>query len=156
MKKSNETWLAFFKKSLKVFGTLTITLIVIAIIIIGIVIYRAANYDKTYLDCENRYVAFADYYIYIGWDEVEHEFKHRHKITKINDEVVEAKFTVTPSGVKDGEAYIPANALWRIDRVKGTFEFEYDGKNEELKPFVEQCKKIPKRKLPKKKINKKF
>ena len=63
MKKNNETWLAFFKKSLKVFGTLTITLIVIAIIIIGIVIYRAANYDKTYLDCENRYVAFADYYV---------------------------------------------------------------------------------------------
>ena len=53
MKKNNETWLAFFKKSLKVMGIGT----ALIIIILGFVIYYFLKYQpdgRTYLDCEGQ------------------------------------------------------------------------------------------------------
>ena len=50
MKKKNDTWLGFFKKTLKISGVI----LLILIILIGYLIYRGATHDsKTYLSCVN-------------------------------------------------------------------------------------------------------
>ena len=91
-KEKNDTWLSFFKKTLKITG---LTIVAIVIIIIGIVIWlinneKNSSKDPTkfdligtvYLNCENKFVAFNDIYIRSNWDGLEKDWEVSLDVTK--------------------------------------------------------------------------
>ena len=94
MKKNNETWLSFFKKTLKVTGFSILILISGTIIIISFIIYNSEEYDggKTHLNCEDRYLAFNNYIMHSQWNSLEEAWEVTLDITKINKSVVEVEF----------------------------------------------------------------
>ena len=151
MKKNNETWLSFFKKTLKVTGITILVLVLGTISIIGFMIY---NYEEnnqwtTYLNCEDRYIAFDKYNMYSQWDGLEKNWKISLDVTKKNKSVVEAEFTYgsnTPQGETTG--------IYIIDRINGTIELKNLSDNKSL--ALRKCKKIKKSQLPKSKVNPKF
>ena len=157
MKKNNETWLAFFKKSLKVMGIGT----ALIIIILGFVIYYFLKYQpdgRTYLDCEGRHYAFIESSLggslFFGWDPVELEWKHQEEITTANKQIIQAKFSVRPNDAKEGELYTPEIAYLTFDRVEGSVKLKFEDKEKET--FKYKCIKISKRDLPTKEIKQKF
>ena len=143
---NNDTWLAFFKRTLKVSGYIILGLFVLVGALIGWVIYNQSNLNGdtvTYLNCEERYVAFTDYKIRSNWDGLEEAWGVDLKVTKINKSKVEAKFNFN-----DGEG------IYIIDRIKGTIELKNLTTNETL--VKRKCSKIKKKDLPKSKVTPKF
>ena len=151
MKKNNETWLSFFKKTLKVTGITILVLVLGTISIIGFMIYNYEERDPwtTYLNCEERYLAFDKYNVYSQWDGLEKKFNINLDVTKINKSVVEAEF-LHGSDTAEGEK----KAMYKIDRIEGTIELKSITDNKTL--VKRNCKKIKKNQLPKAKISPKF
>ena len=152
-KEKNDTWLGFFKKTLKVTG---LTIVGITIIFIGIVIwliYNEKNYSKgptksdligtVYLNCENKFIAFNDIYMRSQWDGLEKDWEISLDITKINKRVVEAKFNF------DG-----GEGIYTIDRINGTIELKNLTEDKIL--AKRNCIKIEKTDLPDSKETPKF
>ena len=85
MKNKNDTWLGFFKKTLKVSGLFLLGIIVL----IGIGLYFSFKHESyTYLSCteslveedEKQYIAFNDSRLLTIWDPLEEEFEQNLKL----------------------------------------------------------------------------
>ncbi|WP_440915725.1 hypothetical protein [Candidatus Pelagibacter sp.] len=145
-KEKNDTWLGFFKKTLKVTGFIIVALILVVVAIIGWVIYNERNAERIgtiYLKCENNLLAFDDRKIYSNWDGLEKNWEVSLDITEKNKRIVEAKFKF------DG-----GEGLYTIDRINGTIELKNLTKNEIL--TKKNCIKIKKSDLPESKETPKF
>ena len=153
MKKEKDTWLSFFKRTLKIIGIIGLLFI---LGIAGLIIYWIINPQKdgrTYLNCEKTYYAFteAEYnnsgWLYFRWDSVEQKFKSSTKIKKIDKQTITEEFDL-----EDSEPDKPA--IMTFDRVKGTMVFKKSETSETL--FEYNCQKITRKLLPKKEIKQKF
>ena len=164
--KSN-TWLDFFKKTLKVSGII----LLILIIIIGYLIYRSATYDsKTYLECTNNesntisYLAFNDYRMFMHWDELNEEFENSYTIEEINKKYIKARaYAAIDDNEKTLSLYNDSNKveyvykmIWQLDRETGLLEAYFENTTEEKVKDGRRCEKISKKDLPIKKVNQKF
>ena len=165
MKKNNETWLAFFKKTLKVSWYFILGLLVL----LTIFIYMAATHDpKTYLACEDKegekiHMAFNDYRIFLFWDPLNEEFEQSFNIVEMNKKFIKAEFYAsTNDEEKKGlslSTSIP-NATWvytghfTLDREIGKYTIEFDDPS--MKGGERNCEKISKRTLPITKVDQKF
>ncbi|WP_440634307.1 hypothetical protein [Candidatus Pelagibacter sp. HIMB1746] len=163
----NNTWLDFFKKTLKVSGII----LLILLIIIGYLIYRGATHDsKTYLECTNNesnaisYLAFNDYRMFMSWDELNEEFKHSYTIEEINKKYIKArayasiddnKKTLSLSNDSNKVEYV-YKMIWQLDRETGLLEAYFENTTEEKVKDGRQCKKINKKDLPITKVDQKF
>ena len=145
-KKSDDTWLGFFKKTLKITGYTVIAIVVLITGSIGWFLYTQDDDDTfktTYLKCEKNYLAFDHNYIYSQWDGLEEDWKIDIDITKKNKRVVEAEFNF-----KDGKG------IYIIDRIKGTMELKNLTENKTL--VKKTCERIVKSDLPESKEEPKF
>jgi len=151
MKKQTDTWLGFFKRTLKITGTIGLLLILTIVIFIIYMFKHETTDSKTYLNCEESYYAFIEYNgggrLSFTWDSVETKFKYEHKLTKSNKQILEAEIYTA-----DSKTGFPS--ILTFDRVKGTLTFIKNKNSEPL--FVYTCKKISKDQLPKKEIKQKF
>lgn len=165
LKSKNDTWLGFFKKTLKVSGIIILGLIIAIVIFI----YIAATHDsKTYLECtrsdDNKisYLAFNDYKLFMNWDELNEKFKYSYKIEEINKKFIKAYAyanindddTLTLS--KNNVAKVVKKMIWEIDRETGFVKAYFENDTETKVRDDRICKKISKRNLPKKKVQQKF
>ena len=146
-KNNNDTWLAFFKRTLKISGIILICVIVIIGILIGWFLFKEkdslVNKGTTYLNCEKKLVAFTNYSMLSQWDALEEEWELSLDVSKINKSVVEAEFDF-----KDGKG------IYIIDRINATIELKNLTTKESL--AKRKCVKINKKDLPKSKVTPKF
>lgn len=141
-----DTWLDFFKKTLKVTGYTTIAIIIFVVGLFAWVFYAERDTERigtTYLKCGKKYIAFDDLRIYSQWDGLEEDWEVDINITKKNKRVVEAKFNFD-----DGKG------IYIIDRIKGTMELKDLTNDKTL--VTRTCKKISKSDLPESKEEPKF
>ena len=143
-KNNNETWLGFFKKTLKVSALIILIVIGVVVAVISYGVYSKSDNDgKTYLNCEDQYLAFNRLIIYYNWDGLEKKWNIKLDVTKYNKSIVEAKINLS-----DGKG------VFAIDRIKGTWEVKSITKDVVL--TKENCKVIKKSDLPKSKVTPKF
>ncbi len=95
MKNKNDTWLGFFKKTLKVSGLVLLGFIVL----IGIGLYFSFKHESyTYLSCteseedKKQYIAFNDSRLLNMWDSLKEEFKQNLKLIEFNKKEIKAVF----------------------------------------------------------------
>jgi hypothetical protein len=146
-KNNNDTWLAFFKRTLKITGIILICIIVIIGLLIGWFLFKEKdildNKGTTYLNCENHFLSFTDYSMSSKWDGLENKWNVSLDTTKINKSVVEAEFFS-----KNGKF------IYIIDRINATIELKNLTTKESL--GKRKCVKINKKDLPKSKVTPKF
>tara|TARA_R110002020_G_scaffold109727_2_gene253814 strand:+ start:7 stop:453 length:447 start_codon:yes stop_codon:yes gene_type:complete len=146
-KDNNDTWLAFFKRTLKISGIILICIIVIIGLLIGWFLFKEKdtldNKGITYLNCEDHFLSFTDYKINSSWDGLENKWNVSLDTTKINKSVVEAEFDF-----KDGKG------IYIIDRINATIELKNLTTKESL--AKRKCIKIKKKDLPKSEVTPKF
>ena len=146
-KNNNDTWLAFFKRTLKISGIILICIIVIIGLLIGWFLFKEKdildNKGTTYLNCEKKLLAFTNYSMRSQWDALEEEWELSLDVSKINKSVVEAEFDV-----KNGKF------IYIIDRINATIELKNLTTKESL--AKRKCVKINKKDLPKSKVTPKF
>ncbi len=146
-KDKNDTWLAFFKRTLKISGIILICIIVIIGLLIGWFLFKEKdildNKDTTYLNCEKKLLAFTKYSMRSQWDALEEEWELSLDVSKINKSVVEAEFDA-----KNGKF------IYIIDRINATIELKNLTTKESL--AKRKCVKINKKDLPKSKVTPKF
>ncbi len=146
-KNNNDTWLAFFKRTLKISGIILICIIVIIGLLIGWFLFKEkdslVNKGTTYLNCEKKLVAFTNYSMLSQWDALEEEWELSLDVSKINKSVVEAEFDA-----KNGKF------IYIIDRINATIELKNLTTKESL--AKRKCVKINKKDLPKSKVTPKF
>ncbi len=146
-KNNNDTWLAFFKRTLKISGIILICIIVIIGLLIGWFLFKEKdildNKDTTYLNCEKKLLAFTKYSMRSQWDALEEEWELSLDVSKINKSVVEAEFDA-----KNGKF------IYIIDRINATIELKNLTTKESL--AKRKCVKINKKDLPKSKVTPKF
>lgn len=166
MKKKNDTWLGFFKKTLKVSGVI----LLILIILIGYLIYRGATHDsKTYLSCvndetKNIYnIAFNDYRLFRDWDSLDEKFKQSFDIIEMNKKIIKARSYAEPSDDKTGmslsntknTATLVYEIIWELDRETGRIQAYFSDYGSEINANG-LCTKISKKDLPITKVEQKF
>ena len=146
-KNNNDTWLGFFKRTLKISGIILICIIVLIGVLIGWFIYNEKDdLDSrgiTYLNCENRFVSFTNYTVNSSWDGLEKKWGVSLDITKINKSVVEAKFDTKDSKL-----------IYIIDRINATMELKDLTNDKSL--IKRDCFKIKKKDLPESEVTPKF
>ncbi len=146
-KNNNDTWLAFFKRTLKISGIILICIIVIIGLLIGWFLFKEKdildNKDTTYLNCEKKLLAFTKYSMRSQWDALEEEWELSLDVSKINKSVVEAEFDA-----KNGKF------IYIIDRINATIELKNITTKDSL--ANRHSVKINKKDLPKSKVTPKF
>lgn len=166
MKMKSNTWLDFFKKTLKVSGII----LLILVIIIGYLIYRSATHDsKTYLSCINDEtkktynIAFNDYRLFRDWDPLNEKFEESIDIIEINKKFIKARAYGDPdfdmksmslSNTK-GTATKVYEIIWELDRETGRIKAYFSNYGAEINDDGE-CVKINKKDLPVTKVKQKF
>ena len=159
-KQNNDTWLGFFKKTLKVTGIAILTLIIVIGISIFYLLKKEIKYvdPKTYLKCEKQgYYAFtiqnnssSKGTIYHIWDDVELKFLDELDIVKVNKSIIKS----SKINVVDNEGGPDIDSHFIFDRIGGTLALV---SVDETKTFFEyKCQKITIKDLPKKNIKQKF
>jgi len=166
MKKQNNTWLDFFKKTLKISGFI----LLILAILIGYLIYRGATHDsKTYLSCvndetKNSYnIAFNDYRLFRDWDPLNEKFEQSFDIIEINKKFIKARSYAEPNTDKSGmslsntknTATLGYEVIWELDRETGKIQAYFSDYGGEINADG-LCKKINKKDLPITKVDQKF
>ena len=163
----HKTWLDFFKKTLKVSGTILGLLLIIG----AGLIYRAMSYDpKTYLSCINTEtnepsnIAFTDYRFYKNWDPLNEEFKESYDVIEINKKIIKARAYVKKDSNGDISLDVSKNTsgagwvselIWEIDRENGK-QKAYFVDREDIVSDNKTCEKISKKDLPTIEIKQKF
>ena len=166
MKKQTDTWLGFFKKTLKVSGLIVFGFIVLIIV----AIYISLKHDSyTYLSCiekgedKKAYFAFNNYRLLQHWDTVEGEFTQNLKIIEFSKKKIKAVFYFTknyqggPITIEETKPYAAVEVLEgyiSFDRETGEFSLSFEDRG--MVGNKEDCTKINKKDLPIKKINQKF
>jgi len=163
--KKNDTWLGFFKKTLKVSGVV----LVILLIVLGVFIYKAATHDSyTYLSCkddiddEPAYFAFNQYNLKNDWDPLTEEFKRNYKIIEFNKEFIKAVFYFGKKSETEISVYenksnsleVVLEGYMTFNRETGKYNLSFEDRG--MIGNEEDCIKIKKKDLPIKKINQKF
>ena len=165
-KDNNNTWLGFFKKTLKISGFI----LVISIIGIGIFIYKGATYDSnTYISCKEdgndkpAYYAFNEYRLLSGWDSLNEKFENNYKIIEFNKEIIKAVFyfaqTTNNTELKVYDKK-PSNVIsilegyMSFNRETGKYNLSFEDRG--MVGNEEDCIKINKSDLPVKELNQKF
>ena len=171
MKNKNDTWLGFFKKTLKVSGLFLLGIIVL----IGIGLYFSFKHESyTYLSCteslveedEKQYIAFNDSRLLTIWDPLEEEFEQNLKLIKFNKKEIKAVFYFVQKDLDNKSISIlerepfglaPEQVLeGYISLNRETGEYQLSFENRGMVGNKEACTKIKKSDLPVTKVNQKF
>ena len=169
MKNKNNTWLGFFKKTLKVSGLVLLGIIVL----IGIGLYFSFKHESyTYLSCtENeedrkQYIAFNDSRLLAMWDPLEEEFKQNLRLIEFNKKTIKAVFYFVQKDTDNKSISIlerepiglaPEQVLeGYISLNRETGEYQLSFENRGMIGNKENCIKIKKSDLPITKVNQKF
>ena len=169
MKNKNDTWLGFFKKTLKVSGLVLLGIIVL----IGIGLYFSFKHESyTYLSCtetdedQKQYIAFNDSRLLTFWDPLEEEFGQNLKLIKFNKKEIKAVFYFVQKDMDNKNISIlerepiglaPKQVLEgyiNLNRETGEYQLEFE--NRGMVGNKEKCIKIKKSDLPVTKVNQKF
>lgn len=166
MKSKNNTWLDFFKKTLKISGII----LLILVILVAYLIYRGATHDsKTYLSCINDEtkkiynIAFNDYRLFRYWDPLNEKFEESFDIIEINKKFIKARSYAEPNNEHKsmslsntkGTATKVYELIWELDRETGKIKAYFSDYDAEVNDDGE-CKKIDKKDLPITKVEQKF
>ena len=166
MKKQNDTWLGFFKKTLKVSGIIVL-LFIVSIIVTIYISYRNNSY--TYLSCIEKgddkinYFAFNNSRLLQNWDSIEGEFKQNLKIIEFSKRKIKAVFYFAknyqggPITIEETKPYGAVDILEgyiSFNRETGEYSLSFEDRG--MVGNKEDCTKINKKDLPIKKINQKF
>ena len=169
MKNKNDTWLGFFKKTLKVSGLFLLGIIVL----IGIGLYFSFKHESyTYLSCteseedKKQYIAFSNSRLLNNWDPVEEEFKQNLKLIEFNKKEIKAVFYFVQKDTDNKSISIlerepfglaPEQVLeGYISLNRETGEYQLSFENRGMIGNKENCTKIKKSDLPVTKVNQKF
>jgi hypothetical protein len=169
MKNKNDTWLGFFKKTLKVSGLVLLGIIVL----IGIGLYFSFKNDSyTYLSCtetdedQKQYIAFNDSRLLTIWDPLEEEFKQNLKLIEFNKKTIKAVFYFVQKDTDNKSISIlerepfglaPEQVLEgyiNLNRETGEYQLSFEDRG--MVGNKEACTKIKKSDLPVTKVNQKF
>ncbi len=166
MKNKSDTWLGFFKKTLKVSGFI----LLIILLIIIFLFYKMATHDgKTYLICKDEdteqisYRAFNDYRMFSDWDPLNEEFKMSFDIIEINKKLIKSRAYAYSDGSTESlslsndtpKAKYVYELIWELNRETGRLKAYFSERSD----AVDQdrvCNKISKNKLPITKVKQKF
>ena len=169
MKNKNDTWLGFFKKTLKVSGLVLLGIIVL----IGIGLYFSFKHESyTYLSCtetnedQKQYIAFNDSRLLTIWDPLEEEFKQNLKLIEFNKKTIKAVFYFVQKDTDNKSISIlerepfglaPEQVLEgyiNLNRETGEYQLSFEDRG--MVGNKEACTKIKKSDLPVTKVNQKF
>ena len=166
MKKKNDTWLGFFKKTLKISGFILI-IIILALIFL---FYKMVNHDdKTYLICkdedtkETSYRAFNKYRMFSDWDPLNEKFERSFDIIEINKKLIKARAYAYADGNIESlslsnnvpKAEFVYELIWELDRETGRLKAYFSERSDAVDED-RVCNKISKNKLPITKVKQKF
>ncbi len=167
-KQNNDTWLGFFKKTLKISTYLLLGFISIIFVVIYFTEFKPDQ--VTYLSCkdmdtnETNYRAFNQKKLYQDWDSLNQKFERSYPIIKINKKIIKARGyaysfsdggSLKVSSLKMPEAKYVFEIIWELDRETGLTKTYFTNKKGKILDNME-CQKIKKKNLPIKKIDQKF
>ena len=171
MKHKNDTWLGFFKKTLKISGLILIFIIIAFIFLV----YKAMTADsKTYLICKHNetgkvsHIAFNNYRLFGKWDPLNEKFNDSYDIIEINKKFIKARAYVNP---EDGKLFSDSKSLslsnekpsygfvneliWELDRETGKLRAYFLSRSEVVDDN-RICNKSSKKNFPVTKVKQKF